>query len=240
MNLETLQKFCLPPTDERINQYAGSKIKDPFTIGQFSYATDGRMGIRVPALPGLPAGDVSIDQLFTGAFLSIGPLALASLEIPPLANYLREDEEEEPIRVNIGHHIVSHLLLNRLKQYLANVQIYPHPTDPNEMLYFTFDGGDGIMMPMKQARPLPVPNLNDEEKFKLCRLAITHLLVRIECDEKLRYHLGAGTAAFEYLTAAAAVLTGKTHEQVMDETIPGSASMNHQTIAEIMKTLEAA
>jgi len=240
MNLETLQKFCLPPTDERINQYAGRKIKDPFNIGQFSYATDGRLGIRVPALPGLPVGDVTIDKLFETASTTGTPIALDGLEIPPLANGLRDDEEEEAIRVNVGHHIVSHLLLNRLKQNLTNIQIHPHPTEVNEPLYFTFDGGDGIMMPLKQAWLVPMPFLDDAQKFKLCRLAITHLLVRIECDEKLRYHLGAGTTGFNYLTAAEAVLAGKTHEQVMDEIIPGSASITHETVAEIIKTLEAA
>jgi hypothetical protein len=37
----------------------------PFTRGKWTYATDGRIAVRVPALEGIPQGEVAVENVFT-------------------------------------------------------------------------------------------------------------------------------------------------------------------------------
>ena len=54
ITLEDLQKFC---TCDKIRY----ELTQPFTAGEFTYATDGRIAVRVPAIPGADATPKKTD-----------------------------------------------------------------------------------------------------------------------------------------------------------------------------------
>jgi len=73
-----------------------------------------------------------------------------------------------------------------------------------------------------------------EEKLKLSQRAILYVLNRIRKDTEVAKKLGAGTEAFDLLTASASALTGEPLAQVRDFVAPGAAGLPHTTAEEYL------
>lgn len=169
MTKEELQKFC--STDRE-------SLSKPFTQGNYTYASDGRLMIRVPALPDAVNPDAPKDVeriVFDSNPIDPSKVHLVgSLKIPKLegssdcpvckgtADHFCTKCEglhpcgkcngtgsfpENPIRVPIGEHSVSHILLNAIKD-LPNCSLQESSRDSKSALGIIFDGGDGRLMPM--------------------------------------------------------------------------------------------
>jgi hypothetical protein len=169
MTKDDLMKFC--HTDpERFN------ISVPWSAGEYSYATNGHVIIRVPRLVDVQENDSAPPTVLL--FPYADPLewfALAEIELPeqkssdcPECNGEKEVEHEDcphckghpcewcdgtgkvtpmqPVPVGNSHYQLVYLLT--LKG-LANCRMGPN-TDPMKQTPFQFDGGDGLIMPMKK------------------------------------------------------------------------------------------
>jgi hypothetical protein len=79
--------------------------------------------------------------------------------------------------------------------------------------------------------------MSPEDKIKIARRTVLHLLRRIQTDKDLAYKLGPGSTAFELLTAAASVLCDQPLEQVQNNVFPGAADIPHSTVEEILEEL---
>lgn len=91
MELAVLQKFCSIDESRPI-------ITKPFTRGEFTYATDGHIGIRVPALPEFPHNDLApkIEERWIDidAYSEYAPPDLSTTTFPETPT----DEELESIK----------------------------------------------------------------------------------------------------------------------------------------------
>ena len=77
--------------------------------------------------------------------------------------------------------------------------------------------------------------LTDKQKLAAAGVAILRALKRIQNDKTIQYHMGVGTSTFDGLTSAYAALTGEDLIYVRDQIIPGSGTLNHGTIAELLE-----
>jgi len=251
---EQLQPFC-----ENTGDLRRLHLAQPFTVGAWTYATNGRLAVRVPAIPGVPGGNVPVEPLFHANPATGAPIPLAGLTVPPTAgpsicpeclgknnpdgcDYCEGDgkEPEEAIPVKVGHHLVSHIYLNLLKG-LDEVQIYPAPADPCSCLAFTFDGGNGLLMPIRPEEPKevkPPKAYTDEEKLRLAAVAVAYVIRRIQEDPDLRWHMGAGTEAFTRLLDAEQAITGKPEETIIDQVY--AYKLPRQSAAEIVRDIKDA
>ena len=73
-----------------------------------------------------------------------------------------------------------------------------------------------------------------EQKIKVARKAVQSVLRRIKEDEKVRYHLGAGSETYDRLTAAEAALGDLDLNKVKDTVIPGSSRIPHSTVEDYL------
>lgn len=169
-----LKKFCC--TD-------GSRayLMTPFTIGEFTYATNGHIAVRVPALAEWPVAEKpglmfeKAPELFAKDVTEFKPLP--SIEFPPI------DEEDECSACDgRGHEhdcedcqcICSNCAGTGLEQpfndmtvgigtcifhakYIALLKELPAieigPTDPREPVRFRFAGGEAVIMPRSSMLP---------------------------------------------------------------------------------------
>jgi calcineurin-like phosphoesterase family protein len=81
--------------------------------------------------------------------------------------------------------------------------------------------------------------MTDAQKIKIARKAILKTLQRIQRDKDVAYHLGSGTNTFSLLTAAASVLCDQPQDEVMNAVIPGSSDITHDSVAEILESIES-
>jgi len=170
MTSTDLQKFCDPTRHT---------LATPFSQEVWSFAGCGAMVLRVMRLPDVPERTDAprhLRELFeknpcTERFMDLKGIALPPLSGPepcPVCDgstihFCQDCGESHPCRncnetgrvpetavpVEIGKHLVSHLLLHRIKD-LPNVAIAEHTSDPRGPLTFTFTGGDGLLCPMKK------------------------------------------------------------------------------------------
>lgn len=128
-----LLAFCNP---ERRGFYL-SDLSVPWSAGDFSYASNGHILLRVPRLAEIPENSRApkVDRLF--------PDTPASewWPIPAENDDLAEWEEES---VRIGPAVFGSAPL-RLLWSLPNCEI--GPTGQYSPAWIRFDGGDGILMP---------------------------------------------------------------------------------------------
>ena len=169
MTKEELARFC--STDEtRIN------IVTPWSKDEYSFATNGHLIVRVPRLVDVPERDAapSGDKLFP---YKEPPewVRLSDMEIPEAVRAdcsecngdktIMHDDcsdcnghncpecngkgevivDRIPVPVGTGHFQLAYL--HMLKE-LPNCKIGPN-ADPMDHAVFQFDGGDGLLMPMK-------------------------------------------------------------------------------------------
>lgn len=137
MTFDELKGFC---SCEPGRQF----LHSPFISGEHTYATDGRILIRiarVPAeTPGLALSGPDVSEVWADEFCP-EPVALPA-EIPPVAGYVDEDA----IGVPVGCQRLSHLYLNKIKN-LPGLKIYNARRELGPV-HFTFDGGEGKLMPV--------------------------------------------------------------------------------------------
>jgi hypothetical protein len=78
--------------------------------------------------------------------------------------------------------------------------------------------------------------LTTEQKLKLAQKALLSVTRRIQNCKEIGYHMGAGTATFEYVTGALAAINGQPVDEVRENTVKGSASIS-ASIEELLETL---
>lgn len=146
----------------------------PFSFGDFTYATDGHIAIRVPnregekGHPDAPAAKLA--TYFSRAKTLTVPLPPANLPPPPDA-YIFPCENcdgtgkvdgytcfpcdgdgefylGEKVTVQIGRANYAAKFI-RLLYSLPNARVEPNP-DPAGAIYFAFDGGDGLLVAYKK------------------------------------------------------------------------------------------
>jgi len=163
MTKEDLQRFC--STDE-----TRPNLLEPWSQGDFSYAADGYTIIRVPRLSNVEENPVApnaaeLFERFTDnmrEFFQIPELQPREIRTCPVCagKLIFEgdpcetciDEEtpgkiERIVRVQIREALFNRNYLERLKS-LPGVLI--GPKGPEDPAWIKFDGGDGLIMPIRK------------------------------------------------------------------------------------------
>lgn len=166
---KTLEAFCIPE-DNRLH------VKRPFTQGDYTYAGDGAILLRVSKLEGY-------ETLAGGQYPNAAALPwdharltdwcdLPEVDLEKLESCDECEGGKEPIKdcewcdgtgknsrsaVRFGSGHVAAYYLIKIKKHLAGVKISPYET--TKLVYgsgvrgnpvrFTFDGGCGLLMPME-------------------------------------------------------------------------------------------
>jgi hypothetical protein len=143
MNVDYLKKFCAPA------DYFHEWMTKPLSIGNYSYATDGHIILRIPRDESIPENENALDcgKLFN---VDYEPLGLEEVELPDIPitgllfccecngkGTLRYRDEiieceycggdgkyENVISVIIGGVFFSNILLLKIKD-LPNIKFYP-------------------------------------------------------------------------------------------------------------------
>ena len=172
ITVEDLKRFCCDSKEP----YRAA-IARPFSQGDWTYATDGRVLIRVPRLDEVPEYDDSTrgvektifdEEPITGWWMAIPSAMLPELMPAEKCSECGGDGmldnpksecwqcdghgviEPSAIPVKIGKHAVSHIYLHKLKT-LPGVQICESAKGEMNVLGVRFDGGEGRQMPMRQS-----------------------------------------------------------------------------------------
>lgn len=166
MNIQDLQRFC--STDE--TRHA---ITKPFTRGDWTYATDGRIAVRVPKLDGLSDIDYAktIDAIFSTP-LTTGFMEVDTVKVPAeKRNTCSTCGGEGSYPINIGGTVekcecnncdgegkidkIETIIFGTqwtsthylgLVASIPGVKLACNP-DQYDKLWFIFDGGCGVLMP---------------------------------------------------------------------------------------------
>lgn len=174
--LDWLQPFCLQDGDY-MNTGTRQWLRAPFTIGETTYATDGRIMVAVPKIPGIAFCDPShvvgvllVAEDLPGKLEDVWvPLALVSLpevrtEPEDCADCHGDGGEdrgvacdscggkgwfEVGVRVHLGNKYLGAQYLAKMCA-LPKLEIAPTATPREKPLPFRFNGGVGILMPMSR------------------------------------------------------------------------------------------
>lgn len=142
----SLKRFCGP-------EDAGNNTDKPFVVGDFRYATNGHVVVRIPS--GGEASTTLTGKVINGApRLDWPKRAVAASRLipwPPIDwffEYEYDDGAWYPSRdeVQLGEQRIStkyHYLISLLPnvRYLPGEDLVP--------VYFCFDGGEGFVMPVR-------------------------------------------------------------------------------------------
>lgn len=144
---EILQPFC--GTDE--TRYV---LQQPFARGDFTYATDGRILVRTERFPEME-NELTMsatDGMFTPQVIaqSLEPMP----ELPaPIYDVCPEcgqsTKDEVRVAVTVGPRLISSIYLRKIAALPAPVMIGV-TGDNFTPARFTFDGGEGLIMPMRE------------------------------------------------------------------------------------------
>lgn len=160
MTPEQLKPFC--GTEELI-----SYLKTPYTRGDYTYATNAHIMVRVPRMDGFDIDCDAADQrlvntanssekLFSEYFSATDLRPMVYGNLPSLVEktckecgtvHLVPEKSESSISVSIGEAFFC-LKYVRLMQTLLSVCVQRKP-DPEKPMSFTFDGGEGLLMPLR-------------------------------------------------------------------------------------------
>lgn len=142
--LELLKVFCAAPEDDPIRP----ALHDPFSWGGWTYATEGRVLVRVPRLAEVPENPIApkIDEAkeVWMAWRLVGKETVweALQAVPP-----QRDGEPEVYR-RIGERLFNLELLRKVA-CATGVEIAPHVGEEiNIGMPFRFEGGVGLVMPL--------------------------------------------------------------------------------------------
>jgi hypothetical protein len=165
VTLDDLQPFCWPDNTR-------PRLQTPWTREGFTYATDGFICIRVPALPEVTRTDgpvaentfQSLDMLSEADAIPLSAIAIPEpkpCETCDGGNRKEVDVDceecdgagisQEMQLVRIGDVGYQAALLRRLLT-LPNVRITPDYPGPGRIF---FDGGEGAIMPMRKVDSRP-------------------------------------------------------------------------------------
>ena len=137
----------------------------PFNQDGYRIGTDGRVCVRIRDEATADTPDINVPKVRTLAWPVVGervmhpwPSATYHWDNQVLGAISSEDGESdiwgwmpEPGTMDVAHHLINseyHYVISRL----PNVKYLPAP-NPMGMIYFTFDGGDGLLMPMRRDNP---------------------------------------------------------------------------------------
>ncbi len=145
----------------------------PFNRGDLTYATNGHIAVRVPKRRDCPEGKTAAEKVFP-ADPPISLRELPKYKIPRVKSEAcgacdgRGYEHDcpdctcvcircdgagkcaEPISVALGGAVFDGRYIKMLLR-LKSVMV-PADPDPFAGMYFKFDGGEGVLMPMRRAR----------------------------------------------------------------------------------------
>jgi len=143
MNLEELQSFC--PQLGDICFYKA--IATPWSFREWTYATDGRIMIRVPVMPSVRVQKniklrITALNLFRNHYSTWAPYVPLSLPVRPKADRLKQ------LVTSLGHRIVDWRYLERISA-LPRLRIAVKIGRPFDPVAFRFVGGTGLLMPMQ-------------------------------------------------------------------------------------------
>lgn len=148
ITLELLKTFC--GDEMRL------PIAEPWTDEGYTFASNGRLAVRVPIIAGVIGHSDHPKDLITNLRWDLIPLA--TFGAVPLSN-----DKQMPCECDCGHHHFftkygSTLIGNRIAsgEYLAMLRTLPNCEidlrvvgDTFLPFAFRFDGGDGLLMPMR-------------------------------------------------------------------------------------------
>jgi len=169
MTKEDLMKFCLNDPCS-----AHQELSQPWSRRDYTCATDGRIMIRIPRLPDVPeyAGKIDIGKIWPKEIMTElcdipdypAPQFVNCPECGGKGTYVNEagkptatcdycdGDKTIPIysRIEINGCLFNDHLLSLIKD-LPGIKICPVKKDTTTYppSYFKFDGGDGLIMPMK-------------------------------------------------------------------------------------------
>lgn len=142
-------------------------MHNPFTIELHTYATDGRIMVRVPRMAGVPDCDVhySARVLEVAREIDCGPVqwtVLDTVVIPPpvmtkceffpcddpCGDCTPDGQYEKDVPVIVGNKKLNSIYLRKL-QALPFVRIAATCTSREGCAPFIFDYGAGLLMPMR-------------------------------------------------------------------------------------------
>ncbi len=149
-----------------------NKLGLPWSEGSYSYACDGRILLRVPRREDIHERDAApgIAHLVTTAYGEHRPLPTQPEPACRPCGACAPPADAKPgdgatsdgcaecagtgtvpmvVPVPFGPQYLSSFYLERLRA-LPGVQLANHPSDPNGPLHFHFDGGDGVVMPIRK------------------------------------------------------------------------------------------
>jgi hypothetical protein len=148
MNKEEMVAFTEPNN---------SKMAAPFSLGDYSFATNGHIAIRIPRLADVAEAvddfNIRVSLLFENC---IEPdMESALIEIPEFTT-----PEQPPCKVRRG--TGKKIVIERIpvgcagfaSHYMAMIKALPGakiaPTGPETLAYFKWDEGEGLLMPMRK------------------------------------------------------------------------------------------
>lgn len=167
-----LQQFC---STDSVRFY----LHNPFTLGDFTYATNGHIIVRVPKVDGVPLAEsapnpsnIFKDFPASDRFTALPPLNLPKAEGPETVDCSECDgrgkEHECPdcdceceacdgsgkeVREKrVSTELAGVILQLRYVRQIAalpHVEIAPHLAINGKPVFFRFEGGDGALMPMR-------------------------------------------------------------------------------------------
>lgn len=209
------------------------ELQKPFSHGVFSYATDGRILVRVPRredvpeIEGAPNGRAA--SLFGyGEFLA--GLPLPEFDYDKFSHPCPECRGDGSIcgvgceccdgtgadpapgwehAVSVGQQRVSRFYLDKLRG-LPSLFLFPNKVE-RDAVKFLFNGGEGRLMPLHEPEPDPIwENLQMKGLAEVdqAKRAIGHVLDTIRDNKNVGWYLGLGTQSYALLTEAYATLTG--------------------------------
>ncbi len=141
---EKIMKFCDSDGDQRINR--------PWSVGDKTYSTNGHLIIRIDRQPEIEekADAPDIQKLFEKDTLSPQEwFEIPELPKPKYKDYsdcIEDGKIEILEKTEINGSIFQNQYLRLLKE-LSNCKI--SPTGHDKPAWFKFDGGDGLIMPMR-------------------------------------------------------------------------------------------
>ena len=159
-----LQKFCASPDDCYHNN-----MSKPYSRGDYTYATNGHVLIRVPRInriPEIPKAP-SADKLWPVSKLTDYEIPAFSTPAFRPCPYCEgegkwgngvtcdecEGEKQLPDvkAIDVGPACYSDHYLTLIKE-LPELKFYPQKTDEYTYppAYFTFNGGEGLLMPIRK------------------------------------------------------------------------------------------
>lgn len=154
MTPSDLKKFCGEEDTWR-------RLREPFSRGDFTYATDGRIGVRVPRIAEVTNEEgPDFEKLFLKTAPAVNSQPFPAVVVPPRGPKPSRPCKDKLLPIEIAPGLFfSDEVVTKL-QTLPGLKFDLRPFDgaPHR---FEFDGGDGLAMPMM------TPSRDDKHAVRL-------------------------------------------------------------------------